>query len=142
MTQPSPVSAHRVVHVRPEVEKALGYAQARRIGDDIYIAGVASQDAAFELLHPGDMGAQVGEVYRTIAAILAREGFSLQDIVEERVFVTDMAGFVAANKVRTEILAGALPATTVVAVTGLVVPGLMIEVSCFARRRASSGARL
>lgn len=134
MSQLDPGSAHRVVHARPDVEKSLGYAQMRRIGDDLFIAGVASQGGAFEVLHPGDMAAQVGEVYRTLAALLAQEDFSFADVVEERVFVTDMAAFVAANPARLELLDGALPATTAIQVTGLVLPELMIEVSCMARR--------
>src|SRR3546814_19498154 len=56
--QPSPVCAHRVIHARPDVEKALGYGQARRIGDDIHIAGVASQDAALDPPPPADMEPQ------------------------------------------------------------------------------------
>lgn len=140
MTRHSPKARQGVVHLRPDVEKSLGYAQARRIGDELFIAGVASQDAAFEVLHPGDMTAQMGEVYRTISCLLAQQGFSFDDVVEERVFVTDMAAFVAGNAVRSEMLAGALPATTAVQVAGLVLPGLMIEVSCTARRHAGSGA--
>jgi enamine deaminase RidA (YjgF/YER057c/UK114 family) len=125
---------HEVVHVRPEVEHAMGFAQARRIGDDLHVAGVTSTDAAFAVLHPGDMAAQMGEVYRGIADLLKSQGFTLGDLIEERIFVTDMAAFVAANPIRIAILAGAMPATTAVEISALVLPGLVVEVACLARR--------
>ena len=131
---------HRIVHLRPEAERELGFAQARRIGDDLFVAGITSLADGFEVLHPDDMAAQVGEVYRALVDLLAAEGFAVADLVEERVFVTDMAGFVAANSVRKAILAGALPATTAVEIGALVLPGLMIEVAAFARRGSPAGA--
>jgi enamine deaminase RidA (YjgF/YER057c/UK114 family) len=131
---------HDAIHLRPEAELGLGFAQARRAGDDLHIAGMASIDAAFAPLHAGDMAAQVGAVYRGIADLLAANGFALADLVEERVYVTDMAAFVAANPVRMAILDGALPATTAVEIKALVLPELMVEVACLARRAPGKSA--
>lgn len=134
-------TTHQIIHLRPEAEQALGFAQARRIGDDLFIAGLTSLTPGAEPMHPGDMAAQVGEVYRALVALLEIEGFALSDLVEERVFVTDMAAFVGSNHVRKEILRGALPATTAVEVSALVMPGLTIEVAGFARRADSGTVR-
>lgn len=135
-----PIAFHEVIHVRPEAERGMGFAQARRAGNDLHVAGVTSIDAAFAVLHPDDMAAQVAEVYRGIAALLAAKGFALTDLVEERIYVTDMAAFVAANPVRMELLASALPATTAVEIGALVLPGLMVEVACLARRAPTGAA--
>lgn len=131
---------HHVIHVRPGAEQALGFAYARQVGDDLFVAGITSLGEGLDVIHTGNMTAQVAEVYGALAGLLEREGFALSDLVEERVFVTDMAAFVAANEARKTILAGALPAMTAVEVSALVLPGLMIEVAGLARRATAAAA--
>jgi len=120
-------------HLSPEGEKAFGYAQAVRIGDQLHISGSLSVDGNFTPLHPGDMAAQIGQVYDTIRRTLAAFDAGLANVVSERIFVTDMDAFLAANGERVAIYAGNdLPATTAVEVRRLAFAECLIEIEIMA----------
>lgn len=128
----------RQINVRPIAEQAFGFSQAIIGKDELLIAGVASLDAQFSPLDPGDMTAQVRRVYTEIATLIHDQGFEPADLVEETIYVTDIQAFLAANSIRKGLIAPALPATTTVQVAGLVLPGLMVEVSCRVQRSSGS----
>lgn len=115
-------------HLRPDGEKAFGYAQAVRRGDALYIAGTLSVDDGFAPLHPGDMAAQIGAAYAAIAETLAAYSGTLADVVRETVYVTDMDAFLAANGARLAAYAGWLPAATAVEVKRLAFPECLVEI--------------
>lgn len=115
-------------HLRPEGERAFGYAQAVRAGNVIHIAGSLSVDEAFAPLHPGDMAAQISEIYGSVTKTLAAFGADLSNVVRETIFVTDMDAFLAANAIRIEALTGHRPATTAVEVRRLAFAECMIEI--------------
>lgn len=119
-------------HLRPDGEKAFGYAQAVRAGNLVHVAGSLSVDDAFQPLHPGDMPAQIGVVYDAIGQTLAHFGAGLADVVKETIFVTDMGAFLAANARRLEAYRGALPAATAVEVKQLAFPECLIEIEVVA----------
>ncbi len=118
----------QVFHLRPEGERAFGYAQAVRVGDVIHIAGSLSVDDAFVPQHAGDMAAQTAAIYDAVRRTLASFGALLTNVVKETIFVTDMDAFLAANAVRIEALGGTYPATTAVEVKRLAFPECMIEI--------------
>ncbi|PWG03501.1 RidA family protein [Sphingosinicella humi] len=132
------MTGHRPIHKRSATEDAFGFAQAVISGDELFVAGILSVDQAFNVLDPDDMRVQVRRVYSELGALLEEAGFAVGDIIQETVHVTDMAALVAANEVRKEALFPASPATTAVQVSALVLPGLVIEVSCLARRSGRS----
>ena len=115
-------------HLRPDGEKAFGYAQAVRRGDTLYVAGTLSVDDGFAPLHEGDMGAQIGAAYAAICETLAAHGGTLADVVRETVYVTDMDAFIAANGARLAVYEGWLPAATAVEVKRLAFPECMVEI--------------
>jgi enamine deaminase RidA (YjgF/YER057c/UK114 family) len=120
-------------HLRPEGEKAFGYAQAVRAGEMVHISGVLAVDDAFATVAPGDMTAQVRAVYETLETVLSRFGLGFADVVKETIFVTDMDAFLAANGERLERYRGAdLPAATAVQVSRLAFADNMIEVEAVA----------
>lgn len=115
-------------HLRPDGEKAFGYAQAVRHGDTLHVAGTLSVDDGFAPLHPGDMAGQIRAVYDVIGQTLSAHGAALGNVVRETVYVTDMDAFIAANGARMEIYAGWHPATTAVEVRRLAFPECMVEI--------------
>jgi enamine deaminase RidA (YjgF/YER057c/UK114 family) len=115
-------------HLRPEGEKAFGYAQAVRRGDTLYVAGTLSVDDSFAPLHAGDMPAQIEAVYAAIGQTLAAHGGTLADVVRESIYVTDMHAFIAANGVRLAAYGGWFPAATAVEVSRLAFPECMVEI--------------
>ena len=115
-------------HLRPEGEKAFGYAQAVRRGDTLYVAGTLSVDDGFAPLHAGDMAAQIEAVYAAIGRTLAAHGATLADVVRESVYVNDMDAFIAANGARLAAYGGWFPAATAVEVKRLAFPECMVEI--------------
>ena len=116
-------------HLRPDGEKAFGYAQAVRSGSTLHISGSLSVDDAFQPTFPGDMAAQIGSSYAAIKQTLEAFGATMANVVKENIYVTDMDAFIAANGARIVHYAGLdLPATTAVEVRRLAFPECMIEV--------------
>lgn len=111
-----------------------GLPQALKVGDTIYVSGTT---AYVEGEEPSpDMADQMRVTYARIDRALAHFGASLADVVEQTVFVTDMAAALAARHVRMEAYGAAgdsLPVSATVGVTALGRPGLMVEIKVTAR---------
>ncbi|MGO1080167.1 RidA family protein [Inquilinus sp. CA228] len=123
-------------HAWEATQKTLGYSQAVRAGDTIYVAGTASLDAEFNALDPGDLPAQMRNIYRRIGETLAHFPLGFGHVVRETMVVTDMDGLMPALAYRKSVYGdGLFPASTTVEVKRLFAPGLMIEIevaACFA----------
>jgi 2-iminobutanoate/2-iminopropanoate deaminase len=116
-------------------EDEYGYSQAVKVGDTIYIAGQVSHDGNAKILGLGDMATQMREAYANLQRMLAQYGATMDNLVDEVLFVTDMeAAFEAAVKVRREVFSG-LPrvASTIVEIQRLAFPELMIEIKAIAK---------
>ena len=139
--------AKEVANLGMPWEEQYGYAQAVKVGDTIYVSGQLSHDDEGNMVAPapldqagkiadhGNMGAQMAQSYANIKQILATYGATMDDIVEEVVYVTDMdAAFAVAGTVRKEAYGG----PPVVASTILVTPRLafadqLIEIKVIAK---------
>jgi enamine deaminase RidA (YjgF/YER057c/UK114 family) len=128
-------------------EDQYGYVQAVKIGDTIYVSGQLSHDDAGNMVAPapldqagriadhGNMGPQMAQSYANIEQVLASFGATMDAVVEEVVYVTDMdAAFAVAGEVR----AAAYGGRPVVASTILVTPRLafadqLIEIKVIAK---------
>jgi 2-iminobutanoate/2-iminopropanoate deaminase len=116
-------------------EKEYGYAQSVKVGDTIYVSGQVSHDETGKIVGRGDMEAQMRQSYTNIQKVLAQYGATMNNIVDEILFVTDMdAAFSAAVKCRESIFSGApVVASTIVQIQRLAFPELLIEIRCVAR---------
>lgn len=116
-------------------EQEYGYSQSIRVGDTIYLAGQVSHDAEGDFVGVGDMEAQMRQAYANVQKLLAEYGATMDNVVDEVVFVTDMKdAFEAATKCRKEIFAGQpVVASTIVEVKKLAFPELLIEIKCVAK---------
>ena len=115
-------------------EKEYGYAQAVKVGKTIYLAGQVSHDDVGNIVGPEDMEAQVRQAYANIRKVLAQYGATIDNVVDEVLFVTDMnAAFAARIKCREEVFSGnPRLASTIVQVQRLAFPELMVEIKCTA----------
>lgn len=122
------------------IEKEFGYAQAIKVGDTIYLSGQVSvnPDDQNNIVGVGNMEAQIRQVYANIQKVLSQHNASIDCIVDEIVFVTDMDAFTSvAGQCRRDIFAGsAILASTVVQVQRLWLSELMIEIKCIAKIRS------
>ena len=119
---------------------ALGQfiANAVKVGDTIYLAGMISIDDQGNVLDEGDVVAQTRNCYANVKEALGKLGGTMDDIVDESLYVTDVAHVMenieAAWAARAEAY-GRDPDVTqsMVQVSALVFPGVMIEIKCTAR---------
>jgi 2-iminobutanoate/2-iminopropanoate deaminase len=82
-------------------EKEYGYAQAVKVGDTIYVSGQVRHDDRGNIVGPGDMETQMNQAYINVQKVLTQYGATMDSIVDEILFVTDMdAAFAAAGKCR------------------------------------------
>ncbi len=116
-------------------EKEYGYAQAIKVGDTIYVSGQVSHDDKGNIVGRGDMEVQMRQAYENIQKLLTQYGATLNNVVDETLFVTDMdAAFAAAVKCRQDIFSGTpVLASTIVQIQRLAFPELMIEIRCVAK---------
>ncbi len=116
-------------------EQDYGYSQAVKVGDTIYISGQASHDSKGNVVGIDDMEMQMRQSYANIQKVLAHYGATMDNIVDEVIFVTDMeTGHAAASKCRQEVFAGTpVVASTIVQIQRLALPEFMIEIKCIAK---------
>lgn len=118
-------------------EKTGGYSRAVRVGDQIFVSGsTAMKDGS--VVGPGDVVAQTRQTIETISAALAAAGASMNDVVRYRIFLTDIADSARVLPLFGEFFGEIRPAGTMLAVSALIHPEMLIEIEVDAI--AGSGA--
>jgi 2-iminobutanoate/2-iminopropanoate deaminase len=98
----------------------------------IFLSGQLSRDADGKLVGAGDMAEQTRQAIRNMRTVLEAAGASLEDIVSIVVYTTDMRRFKEIVEARMEFFKSKLPTSTIVEVTHLADPGLLIEFQAIA----------
>ena len=124
-------------HLRPDVEKAYGYAHAVKIGDDIKISGAVSMDDEGNPTAVGDLEQQMRNVYADLRSVLAHYGCTFDDVIAENVFTTDMAGFLDAAAYRSTVYPTQFPTGSWLEVKGLALPEFLVEIELEAHTSSS-----
>jgi len=107
------------------------YTDAVQAGDLLFVSGCVPVDADGNLV-AGDVVAQTQQVFRNIALVLEAAGVGFADVVKVTVFLTDIGDRAAVNAVRQEVFGASRPASTLVEVSRLAIPGALIEVEAIA----------
>jgi enamine deaminase RidA (YjgF/YER057c/UK114 family) len=111
-----------------------GYSRAVVVGDTCWVAGTTDAGPDGRSLHPGDIGAQAAAVFAIIEAALGEAGFAMADVVRIRMFVTDIARSNEVMAVQGKIFGSIRPAASMVEVSALIEPSLLIEIEADAVR--------
>ena len=109
-------------------EEKFGYSRAVRLGSQVFVAGATAIDERANIVGVGDMYAQARFVWQKIERALHEAGAKLEQVVRIRTFVTDIARWEEAGRAQGEVFHEIRPAATLVAVTALVHPDLLIEI--------------
>jgi len=109
-------------------EEAVGYSRAVRVGPWVSVAGTTAALPGGGVVGPGDPGEQAREALRRIAAALEQVGAGLDDVIRTRVYVTDVDRWEEVGRAHREVLGEVRPACTLVEVSRLVAPELLVEV--------------
>jgi 2-iminobutanoate/2-iminopropanoate deaminase len=104
------------------------YTDAVRWGDLLFVSGVAPLDAEGRLVGGADVVAQTRQVFRNMKRVLDAVGADVGDILKVTVYLTDVADRAATNPVRQEFFGAARPASTLIGVAALVLPGMKVEI--------------
>jgi enamine deaminase RidA (YjgF/YER057c/UK114 family) len=115
-------------------EATGGYSRAIMVGDSCWVAGTTDAGADGRSRHPGDIAAQARATLAIIEVALAEAGFSLGDVVRTRMFVTDITRSAEVLAVHGEVFGTVRPAATMVEVSALIDPSLLVEMEVDARR--------
>ena len=100
----------------------------------LYCAGQASVDDTGKPVHAGDMRKQIDQAFRNLETVLTASGYGLANVVRLNYYTTDVDAFLAAGDVVGAHLAGSQPPGTLLGVTKLAFPGLMIEIEATAAK--------
>ena len=125
----------QVVRVNREIEERFHLSAAVRSNGTLYLSGLTSIDEGMRIVGPGDMEAQVRQIYLRLEGALAACGCSLVNVVSETAYTTDIERLARAAHVRDGfyLRAGAAPpAATAVEVRRLFFPEAMVELAAVA----------
>ena len=109
-------------------EPVVGYSRAVRVGPFVAVAGTAASDSEGKVIGPGDPYAQAVAILAKIEAALREAGASMSDVVRTRIFVTDIGHWEQIGRAHGEVFGAIRPACTLVAVSGLVDPEMLVEI--------------
>jgi reactive intermediate/imine deaminase len=114
------------------------YTDAVRFGDLLFISGVAPLDEAGKVVGGDDPAEQTRQVFRNMKKVLDAAGAGFEDILRVTVYLTDVADRTRINPVRKEYFGATRPASTLIGVAQLAVPGMKVEIEAIAglRRKA------
>ena len=113
-------------------EERFGYSRAVRAGDLLFVAGTTAVDEDGVVRGIGDAAAQTDFVLDRIEAALAVAGASLQQVVQTRMFITDVSRAEEIGRVHGERFAAHPPAAAMVEVAGLLDPRMLVEIEAVA----------
>jgi 2-iminobutanoate/2-iminopropanoate deaminase len=130
------VASREEIRVKGQPEPISHYTDAVRVGDLLFVSGCVPVDSEGRLVGGDDVVAQARKTFENVGAVLTAGGSSFADVAKVTVFLTDVDDRAKINPVRQEFFGDARPASTLVEVSALAIPGAKIEVEAVAVVRA------
>jgi enamine deaminase RidA (YjgF/YER057c/UK114 family) len=122
------MTQRRLVPAGTVWDAVVGYSRAVRIGQWVSVSGTTAAAEGGGAVGGDDVAAQTREALRRIAVALDQVGARLDDVVRTRMFVTDIARWDEAGRAHGEVFGSIRPATSMVEVSRLIDPALLVEI--------------
>ncbi|GGK69473.1 RidA family protein [Nocardia camponoti] len=123
------MSAKRVnISSASDFEDVVGYSRAVRVGSSVFVSGTTASVVGGGAVGGDDIGAQTREVLSRIGIALTQAGASCADVVRTRIFVTDISRWPEVAAAHAEVFGSVRPAATMVEVSALIAPELLVEI--------------
>ena len=126
------VAGREEIRAAGQAEPISHYTDAVRVGDLLFVSGCVPVDADGRLVGGDDVVAQARQTFENVGAVLEAGGSSFADVAKVTVFLTDVDDRPKINPIRQEFFGESRPASTLVEVGRLAVPGAKIEVEAVA----------
>ena len=109
-------------------EDIVGYSRAVQVDNQLEVTGTVAVNENGELVGKGDFYKQTQFILQKVKGVIEKAGFSIEDVVRTRIFVTDISQWEAVGKAHQEVFGTIKPATTMVQINALISPEYLVEI--------------